>query len=105
MDVKTIKRSENNNLLGMKSPTLPKLFDRNALYIGSDARDHVNSDYYFFDYIILLFYAFQPTGIIFTPVVRNECLNLKAGFRGFNTNTTDHIKGPIKQQEQQWQSG
>ena len=48
MDVKAIKRSENKNLLGMKSPTLPKIFDRNALYIGRDALAHVNSEYYCF---------------------------------------------------------
>jgi hypothetical protein len=48
MEVKAIKRSKNKNLLGMKSPTLPKIFDRNALYIGPDARAHVNSEYYCF---------------------------------------------------------
>lgn len=46
MEAKAIKRSENKNLLGMKSPTLPNIFDRNALYIGPDALAHVNSEYY-----------------------------------------------------------
>ena len=92
MAVKAIKRSENKNLLGMKSPTLPKIFDRDALYIGPDARDHVNSEYYCFDYITLLFYAFQQTGIIHTRVVRIEQLNLKVEFRVFNNNTTNRYQ-------------